>query len=136
MKVLFTGSRKWTNEEAIMDWMIDFPPNTVVLHGAALFWKWHEGELVGGADRLADKWGRLVGHHVKPYPVDHALDGPWPAAGVNRNHRMVINEHRPDSPIDLCLAFPLADSRGTWDMVYRAKLAHIPVWEAPKALWR
>lgn len=44
-----------------------------------------------------------------------------PAAGCYRNQHMV------DLGADICLAFPLPGSRGTWDCVERAKAAGIPV---------
>ena len=51
------------------------------------------------------------------------------AAGPMRNQRMLTEEHRLEEPIDLCVAFShdLAVTRGTGDMVRRARAAGIPV---------
>jgi hypothetical protein len=42
-------------------------------------------------------------------------------AGPMRNQAMV------DTGVDICLAFPLLGSRGTWDCVRRAQASGVPV---------
>ncbi len=46
-----------------------------------------EGEA-RGADKGSRAWAEMRGVVVRPVPVDHTQDGPWPAAGVRRNARM------------------------------------------------
>jgi hypothetical protein len=59
------------------------------------------------------------------YPVDHALDGPWPAAGHRRNERMLR------SAIELSgvhggIAMP--GHNGTKSMCDLLEKAGIPLW--------
>lgn len=66
----------------------------------------------------AAQW-ELWGLPVEAHPADWRSCGR--AAGLIRNQRMV------DLGADLCLAFPLGESRGTWDCVARARKAGIEV---------
>ncbi|AAN12819.1 gp177 [Mycobacterium phage Omega] len=115
-RVLVTGSRGWMSREMIFEALArEFfeadklgMPALVVRHGAA-----------PGADLIAHEWA-LEAEYVDPDP--HPAN--WSAgliAGHVRNQKMV------DLGADVCLAFPTADSRGTWDCVRRAKEAGIPV---------
>lgn len=85
-----------------------FPAGTVLIHGAAR-----------GADKLADEIGKELGFEIIACPADWNLHGR--AAGPIRNEQML--KHKPD----LVLAFPLEDSRGTWDMVRKAQSAGVTV---------
>lgn len=85
-----------------------------------------EGEAVG-----ADVMARLLvagwhGFTVEPYPVDTAIDGPWPAAGHRRNARM-HRDGKPDgarSFITGNLGTPL--SRGSAGMLDILRRAGVP----------
>lgn len=126
MRILITGSRKWRDrhsvEAAIRDAVIrsGAPMDQVVIvHGGA-----------EGADACADVSATAMGLWVEEHlanwrhcvpqcahdPVEYC-----PQAGPRRNQRMV------DAGADVCLAFPLADSRGTYDCIRRAHDAGIPV---------
>lgn len=84
-------------------------------------------QIVHGGARGAD---RMAGHVAKGlgYPV-HVHEADWnahgKAAGILRNQEML--DRHPD--IELVLAFhdDLAHSKGTGDMVRRARAAGIPV---------
>lgn len=106
MRVLVTGSREWTNEQA-MRIVLDafFSEGSELCHGAAR-----------GADLLAGVIGHEIGYKVSRYPVERGLDGPWPAAGMNRNRRM-FDDFKPD----VVLAFPLPQSKGTVGMMAYAR---------------
>ena len=110
MRVLVTGSRDWTDEEAIEVALAPLgtggEPVTIV-HGAC----------PTGADAIAHKIALRYGYEVEPHPADWTTHGR--AAGPIRNQEMV------DLGADLCLAFPLSTSRGTWDCVRRAIEADI-----------
>lgn len=99
--------------------------DVVVVHGAA-----------PGADIIAGNVATQLGFDVESYPAkwerpcDQSCYHPprmkngkpyCPVAGHIRNQYMV------DLGADVCLAFPMLGSRGTWDCVRRAKKAGIPV---------
>lgn len=73
-----------------------------------------------GADRLAGFWARKRGIDNLKYPPNWDRYGL--AAGPMRNQEMIDN-----GKPDLVVAFP--GGKGTADMVERARLAGIPVWE-------
>jgi len=127
--VLCCGSRDWPASErpTIRAWLARLPPGTVVIHGAAR-----------GADSLAASVAQELGFAVRPYPADPALDGPWPAAGIRRNARMLAAE--PD--VSRCFAFTDAIQRGTGaskrltgtgDMIARCLAAGVVVTVVPPA---
>ena len=73
-----------------------------------------EGACPTGADEMAHIWATRNNLENERYPVDHALDGPWPAAGPIRNSRM-LKKSRPTMGI----SFP--GGKGTADMVKKLK---------------
>jgi hypothetical protein len=77
MRALLFGSRSWLDPAPIGRLLDAATPDLVI-----------EGESPGGgADILAREQAEARGILVLPCPVDHALDGPWPAAGHRRNER-------------------------------------------------
>jgi len=89
----------------------------VVVHGAAK-----------GADALASEFVNktedyLRGHGINIYEERHRAK--WnqhgSGAGPVRNREMVR------AGADICLAFPLEGSKGTWDCIVTARRAGIPV---------
>lgn len=115
-RILVTGSRQWTNVEALE---------------AALTAAWHDvSQLDGtmlvvhgharGADRLADAWARRNGVEVERHPADWNLGR---GAGPIRNQAMV------DAGAHLVLAFSAGAATGTRDCMRRARAAGIPVVE-------
>lgn len=120
MRVLITGSRHWQHKGMVKRAILQSEA-TVIIHGGA-----------SGADAIADSVGKALGLEVISCPANWRDHGR--SAGPRRNQAM-LDDHRPD----LVLAFPLPDSRGTWDMVDRAKNACVPVRiisldEVPQAL--
>jgi len=118
MRILITGSRDWDDfhavENSILGALYDaevspYDDDIVVVHGAC----------PTGADAAADQVGRLWAFGVEAWPADWTSHGK--AAGPIRNQQMV------NAGADLCLAFPLGESRGTRDCVRRADAAGIPV---------
>lgn len=109
-RVLFCGSRDWTNERRI-GFALDMLRPRVVIEGEAR-----------GADLLARKQAELRGIEVLPFPAKWKEYGK--AAGPIRNKQM-LDEGKPD----LVVAFhaSLGESKGTADMVARARKAGIPV---------
>ena len=110
-KVLVTGSRDYT-DSARMTQVLAMLANagfTTIVHGGQR-----------GADLLAERCGIYLGCAIESYPVDTNVDGPWPRAGTNRNKRM-LDASKPD----LCVAFPLYGSKGTWDMANKAAAAGV-----------
>lgn len=109
IRVLVCGSRNWTDEVAIRRAFDDLPPGSTIIHGGAR-----------GADSIAERLAIEMDFNMRAFHAQWDTLGK--AAGPERNQRM-IDEGKPD----LVIAFPLPDSRGTWDMVSRAKRAGVEV---------
>ena len=105
--MLITGSRHYADAAIMRRELERLPPGSVIIHGGAK-----------GADALADEIGHELGFEVIACPADWAKYGT--SAGPRRNQQMVDEQQPP-----LVIAFPLEDSRGTWDMVRRARQAGI-----------
>ncbi|QFG10437.1 DprA-like DNA processing chain A [Mycobacterium phage Anthony] len=115
-RILITGSREWEGRttvwSALNQELIEFGRLTIV-HGAAR-----------GADDIADRWAwgaRQDGYQVEieRYPADWNTLGK--RAGTIRNQEMV------DLGADVCHAFPLRSSVGTWHCMRAATRAGIQV---------
>lgn len=125
MRVLVCGSRTWDHPHIIEAFVVGL--NT-------LTW-WESGEfvLIHGDAKGADQAAAATVENesiatIEAYPADWDTHGK--AAGPIRNQQM-LDEGKPD----LVLAFvdkPLADSRGTADMVRRAKQAGVPTYVIEK----
>lgn len=128
-RILITGSREWTDEASIFKAIDEHHPR-----GGAKFVVVH-GDCPSGADALARKLCRYHYWQAEPHPAkwDESC-GPdchhmrfrngrpnFSCAGPVRNQLMV------DLGADICLAFPLPGSRGTWDCMGRAEAAGIEV---------
>jgi hypothetical protein len=111
LRVLACGSRDWTDGELIRRELSSLQGVDVVIEGEA-----------PGADTLAAAAARELGIPVLPFPAD--WDHYGRAAGPIRNQQMIEEGHP-----DLVLAFSesLNSSRGTADMVARARRARIRV---------
>ena len=112
-RVLITGSRDWVStgkiESALLAATAGIPGSDIaVIHGGAK-----------GADRIAGRLAYEWGMNVEVYPADWDKHGR--AAGVIRNQQMV------DLGADICLAFPLGESRGTRHCMRIAEKAGIKV---------
>ena len=112
MRLLICGSRNWKDRKAVLQAVKELNPSVII-----------EGEC-RGADRLAASVAEELGILVEKFPADWARHGRQ--AGPIRNQQMLA-EGKPD----YVLAFPTSESRGTWDMVRRAKKAGVEtkVWE-------
>lgn len=86
----------------------EYQNDCVLVHGAAT-----------GADTMAGKIAKELGWQVEEYPADWNKHGK--AAGPIRNQQMV------DLGADICLAFPLGESRGTRHCMKAAERAGIKV---------
>jgi hypothetical protein len=107
LRVVITGSRHWTEDDRIYARLAKLPPYAVIGHG----------DSPRGVDRKAGKIAEELGLRVIPYPVVRYVDGPWPAAGILRNERM-LKEHNPS----LVIAFRAGGkSNGTDDCISRAR---------------
>ena len=123
MRILVTGSRDWTDTATIQEMLLaqagKRPREFVTLvHGSQV--SRDRRTLVRyGADYLAGEVAKQQGWQVETYPAE------WQRyrrrAGPLRNQLMV------DHGADVCIAFPMPDSKGTWDCVRRARAAGIPL---------
>ncbi len=117
MRLLVCGSRTWTDRARL--WQVleqlvseHSDGEVTVVEGDAC-----------GADRLAGQLARERGWRLERYPADWTRQGR--AAGFRRNARM-LREGRPDLVVAFTVG-PLQHSRGTADMVRRARAAGVPV---------
>lgn len=111
MTVLCCGDRNWKHWPSIWSALRGLGPLTVIVHGGA-----------GGADRMCGYVGKQLGYEVVEHFAEWGLYGN--AAGPIRNQKM-LDEHR----VELVLAFhdDISTSKGTADMVRRARAVRIPV---------
>ena len=110
MRVLICGSRNWRDRDLIKQVVGALPVGSTVITGGA-----------PGADTIAMQEARLRGLGQQVFRADWVRYGK--AAGPIRNQEM-LDEGRPD----LVIAFRLeGKSRGTDDMIRRAKSAGVPV---------
>lgn len=112
MKIVVCGSRDWDNYSTVYATIKKVAsPDDIIIHGACR-----------GADWLARSAARALGLAIDQYPAEWARLGR--AAGPIRNQKMIDEEHP-----DLVIAFHLDidKSKGTKDMVGRARAAGIPV---------
>ena len=117
MRVLICGSRTFEDSAAIdavlsgLEWYSPGGPFTVIEGGAK------------GADAHAGSWAKTNGVKHEQYPANWGKHGK--AAGPIRNKQM-LDEGKPD----VVWAFvdkPLAESRGTHNMVLQAWDLGVPV---------
>lgn len=111
MRVLITGSSKWTNAEKVWKRLAPLPENTTIIHGCA-----------AGADTIAGKCAEMLGYQVEkhpPKPEEH--DGDYGEACQARN--IAMTEASPD----ICIAFWDGCSHGTFHTMYNAVIRGIPV---------
>lgn len=123
VKVLICGPRNWLEQRPVEDVLRLLPKGTTVIHGGA-----------PGVDMIAGFVAKdILGLRVRSYPVDHALDGPWPGAGPRRNERMLNSEHPgPDGHlVDLGLSFKRQEAltAGTRSMSGLMRSRDVPVME-------
>lgn len=129
MRILITGSRNWVDRDKVfipLAIQVTGVDHATIVHGGAT-----------GADGIAAEFAArhprcTAEEHMAQWdrPCDtgcfhrprHRDGVPYcPLAGLYRNQQMV------DLGADVCLAFPLGESRGTRDCMRRAKRAGIPV---------
>jgi|SRR5215467_1384782 len=117
MRVLVCGSRTWTTRNVV--WLvldglrmgIGDDPDFVVIEGGAR-----------GADECAREWCHAWHFEPETYPANWQALGK--AAGAVRNQQMLR-----DGKPDVVWAFRMpGESRGTDDMVRRARAAGVPTY--------
>jgi hypothetical protein len=122
MRVLICGSRTW-DKPIPVDILVGGlasvygSANVTIIHGAAR-----------GADSMASSAAHRHGVDCEDYPAD--WDGDGKAAGAIRNQRM-LDGGNPD--VVFAFTDDLAASRGTADMVRRARNAGLPVYVIGRA---
>ncbi len=105
-RVIVSGSRHGASPGLVESLLAALAPEVVIEGGAT------------GVDELARRW-------AWQHAVDsHTYRAHWQhygsAAGPERNARMLLC-----SEPDLVVAFPARDSRGTWDLIRRARAAGV-----------
>jgi hypothetical protein len=127
MRVLVCGGRDFTDirfiETALENLLFSgsvIPSGLFIMEG--------QGPGVKGqpsCDELVFRWRLRMGVGGQRFPVVHAVDGAWPAAGPRRNSRMLK-----DGKPEMGIAFP--GYKGTADMVGKMKAKGIKVVELEK----
>jgi hypothetical protein len=127
VRVLVTGSRKWTNSQLIYDVMLDLHMNATSQPVLV------SGHCPDGADAIAEAIAGYLKWPVERHPADWI--GLGKRAGFDRNAEMV------EAGADVCIAFIKNKSRGatmTADLahkagiplkVYRSNDGGTPDWE-------
>jgi hypothetical protein len=107
--IIICGSRTWTNETIIENYLDTVPKDTIIVHGAAR-----------GADRIAGKVAKRLGFEVREYPAQWEQFGL--RAGPMRNIQMLEVEHP-----RRVVAFRMDGvSKGTDHMLTSAHRYHVP----------
>jgi hypothetical protein len=112
-RVLVCGSRDWADKYAIwcvLNGYLHDGFGVVVIQGGAR-----------GADAIAKHWADLNSQPAPTYPADWNQHGK--AAGAIRN-QLMLAEEKPDM-VWAFVTKPLEQSRGTADMVRRARAAGV-----------
>jgi hypothetical protein len=121
LRCIIAGSRHATNR-ALVFRIIDQCPFrdeiAIVVSGKQRTWdeatrQWH------GVDYFGEQWAEENGKPVRRYPADWRTYGK--KAGPVRNQKMAENA-------DALIAMPMGESRGTRDMIRRAKAQGLRVW--------
>ena len=108
-RILVCGGRDYSDWLSIANVLIRYPVGTTVIQGEAR-----------GADYIAKNIALSLGFEIEGYYANWKYLGR--SAGPLRNQEM-LDSGKPD----IVIAFPMPNSRGTWDMVARAKRAGVPV---------
>lgn len=117
LRILVTGSRNWTDQARIADALdaaLTACGLAVLIHGGAR-----------GADALADDLWRDWIQHGCSLLVPEVYSADWNRFGRSAGHRR--NAEMVAAGADVCLAFPIGESRGTRGCMRLAERAGIPV---------
>jgi len=111
MKLAIVGSRNFTNwdrfREVVTQWTLDNGIPDVIVSGGA-----------NGADTMAEDFAKSMNIPTEIFLPDWNRYGR--GAGIIRNGDIV-------KTADAMIAFPLGESRGTWNSISRARAKGIPV---------
>jgi hypothetical protein len=124
MRILVTGSRKFTDLGVVGDWLEAAVAAALREGGGPAAVTVVHGDCDTGADRMADQYARAAGWTVETHPADWTMG---PQIGHWRNQHMV------NLGADLALVFFQrgADNAGTKDCLRRIKEAEIRHWIYP-----
>lgn len=113
-RVIISGWRGWTNETPIKATLKQvqqiYGTNTILVHG----------DNKKGVDAIAEKIWTDMGGKTERYPAD--WNNHKKGAGPIRNQQML------DKGADLVILFASEQSKGTFDMLKRAKAAKCDLW--------
>ena len=113
MRILVTGSRNWTNKDAIEKNLFFEALHHPSIDKITVV----SGNCPTGADYMAEEWARLMGWEVELHPADWNKHGK--KAGFLRNAEMVA------LGADICIAFILDASKGATHTANLAEKAGI-----------
>lgn len=117
-RILITGSRTWTDQQAIWEALAEAVHGIPVDQETVLV----SGACPRGADAICEDWARKYGITIERHPANWRPAGAFDrAAGFRRNKQMV------DLGADVCVAFIRDGSRGASHTAGLAEAAGIPV---------
>lgn len=130
MRIICCGDRNWTNREVIYNALKSLPKDTVVIHGANGV-VGANGRVIRGADKMAAECALELNLKIDKSPTPKESYGGYPyrgefgrAGGPIRNQQM-LDEALPDEV--WCFHNRLTNSKGSLDMIDRARKAGVPV---------
>ncbi len=125
MRILCTGSRDWSGNDAIIE-TIESVAKEFGFSARRQELTFVHGACPTGADAMVDRAALTLSYRVERHPADWERHGK--AAGPIRNSVMTL------LGADLCLAFWDGFSRGTLDCITQAVKTGIPVRIIPRGL--
>ena len=106
MRVVIVGSAYWLDEEKIRNEMINLPVFTTILHRGT-----------NGADAIADRVAEELKMEIEVWDVE--------AKNPTYSDESIRNQEMIKSGVDLCLAFPMKESKSTWDCIRKSRAARV-----------
>lgn len=125
MIILVTGSHNWTDFELIQSYLERFPDGSTVVLGQCEPHK--VAQYSRGAEYFASRIAGELGRQVHVCEVERKETREDSMRARNAAAIDYCTRRRSSGEPVRVLAFPLTGSRGTWDCIYRAEQAGLPV---------
>ena len=123
MRLLVCGDRAWQDAKGIKKILATYKDQTsvTVIHGGKGRIN-NRGEVIAGADLMADRAAKALGYEVLPFPAHWAFFGK--GAGPRRN-KMMLSDGRPNKVIAFHDRWEI--SKGTYNMLRQTWYTQLPM---------